>query len=161
MFLPSGWEFRVKRSLGRFVTTTAAVLTLGHMPPFVSASAVVIDGDRILAVLDPIRGEPVLPGGHLKWRETPPAAVTREVREETGYQIQPGPLICVAAGDEVAGEPGIIRIIYQGVIVGGSLCSSDEGEAVWLPVYEFDQTSLRDAAIVRAWRQRHDVTTGR
>lgn len=159
MLLPRGWEFRVKRSLGRFVTTTAAVLTLGHMPPFVSASAVVIEGDRILAVLDPIRAEPVLPGGHLKWRETPTAAMIREVREETGYQVQPGPLICVAAGDELAGEPGIIRIIYEGMMTGGSLCSSDEGEAVWLPLDEFDRNSLRDATIVRAWQHRRGAIT--
>lgn len=157
MFPPDAWKFRIKRSLGRFVTTAAAVLTLGHMPPFVSASAVVIDDGRILAVLDPIRDEPVLPGGHLKWREPPVTAVVREVREETGYRVQPGSLICVVGGDELAGEPGIVRVIYDGTIVGGELRSSEEGEALWLPVAKFEHDSSRDASIVRGWRLRSGI----
>lgn len=140
------------RWLGRFVTTTAAVLTLGQMPPFVSASAIIIEDDgRILSVLDPIRGEPVLPGGHLKWRETPLAAVVREVREETGYTIQPGRLIAVAAGRELAGESGIVRIIYEAAIHGGTLLSSPEGEAIWLPLDAFASRAGRDAPVLRNW----------
>ena len=71
------WQYRVSRRLGRLITTTAAVLTLGRMPPFVSTSAIVVEGDKLLVVIDPIRQEPVLPGGHLKWREGPEAALVR------------------------------------------------------------------------------------
>lgn len=145
------WTYRGARALGRLVTTTAAVLTLGQMPPFVSASAIVIDGDRILSVLDPIRGEPVLPGGHLKWRETPLAAVVREVREETGYIIEPGRLVDVLAGPELAGESGIVRIIYEGMVRRGAILSSPEGEALWLPVESFVSRAARDAPVVRDW----------
>ncbi len=147
----SVWSYRAARSLGRFVTTTAAILTLGNMPPFVSASAIVIGDDRILSVLDPIRGEPVLPGGHLKWRETPPAAVVREVREETGYTVEPGRLVGVVAGPQLAGEFGIVRIIYEGTVRGGTLLSSSEGEAVWLPLDTFMARATRDEPVVRDW----------
>jgi ADP-ribose pyrophosphatase YjhB (NUDIX family) len=145
------WGFRAARLLGRFVTTTAAILTLGQMPPFVSASAIIIDEDRILSVLDLIRGEPVLPGGHLKWRETPLVAVVREVREETGYTIGPGRLVGVAAGPQLAGESGIVRVIYEGAIQSGALLSSAEGEAVWLPLDAFVSRAGRDGPVVRDW----------
>jgi 8-oxo-dGTP diphosphatase len=133
------------------VTRAAAVLTLGRMPPFVSTSALIVDGDRVLVVIDPIRREPVLPGGHLSWRETPQHAVCREVREETGFEIEPGNLVGVFSGQEFAGEPGVVRVIYQGRIVGGNLCSSPEGEAKWMPLNELAVSDTRDAPVVRAW----------
>ena len=40
-----------------------ACKTMGY-----AASVVVVVRDRVLTVHDPIRGEPVLPGGHLRWR---------------------------------------------------------------------------------------------
>jgi 8-oxo-dGTP pyrophosphatase MutT (NUDIX family) len=104
------WQYRTLRHLGRFVTCTAAILTFGRMPPFVSASAIVLDGDRILAVLDPISNQAVLPGGHLRWKERPQAALIREVREETGYIVETQQLVNVCSGDESSGEFGNVRI---------------------------------------------------
>lgn len=148
------WQFRISRALGRLVTWTAAVLTLGRMPPFVSTSALVLDGERLLAVLDPIRGEPVLPGGHLKWRESPEAAVVREVREETGYEVRPRMLLGVFSGEEWSGEPGIVRIVYQADVVAGSLRSSHEGEARWVPLQQIAFSATRDAPLVQLWLNR-------
>ncbi|GAC1327283.1 MAG: hypothetical protein NVS2B16_30830 [Chloroflexota bacterium] len=142
-------QYRISRFLGRLVTTSAAVLTLGRMPPFVSASALVIMDGRILVVIDPIRHEPVLPGGHLKWRETPEAAVIREVREETGYRIEVERLFGVFSGEEWADEPGIVRVLYVARVSGGTLRSSAEGEAVWMPVTSLSQSDTRDAPILR------------
>jgi ADP-ribose pyrophosphatase YjhB (NUDIX family) len=124
------------------------------MPPFVSTSALVVDGERLLVVLDPVRGEPVLPGGHLKWREAPEGAVVREVREETGYEIRPRALVGVFAGEDWSGEPGIVRIVYQADIVGGSLRSSHEGEAKWISLRELTASSTRDAPLVQLWLER-------
>lgn len=124
------------------------------MPPFVSSAVVVLEAGRILAVLDPVRKEPVLPGGHLRWRETPQAGVTREVHEETGLLIKPGRLINVVSGETLAGEPGIVRLIYEASIRGGELQSSSEGEAIWLPVDEFLRRAARDGAIVSEWLKR-------
>jgi ADP-ribose pyrophosphatase YjhB (NUDIX family) len=150
-------RYRAKRLLGRAVTRLAAALTLGHMPPFVSTSAVVVVRDRVLVVFDPIRAEPILPGGHLTWRESPEAALVREVREETGYIIEPRHLLGVFAGDEWSGESGIVRVVYSAEIVGGSLRSSAEGETRWLPLGELLGSTTRDAPIVRVWRQRRDA----
>jgi 8-oxo-dGTP diphosphatase len=124
------------------------------MPPFVSTSAIIVTRDRILMVLDPIRREPILPGGHLTWRESPEAALVREVREETGYLIEPGPVLGVFAGEEWSGEPGIVRIIYEAAIVGGCLRSSAEGQARWLPIVDILGSATRDSSVVRVWSAR-------
>jgi 8-oxo-dGTP diphosphatase len=141
----------VSRRLGRAITHLAAVLTLGRMPPFASVSSLVVRDGSLLVVLDPIRHEPVLPGGHLKWRESPEAGIQREVREETGYEITNLSLLGVFSGEEWTSEPGVVRLIYSGAISSGRLTSSAEGEAMWVPVKEFEESSVRDSAVLRAY----------
>lgn len=143
------WQYRLSRRLGRAATRAAALLTLGRMPPFVSASVVVEEAGRILVVLDSILGEPILPGGHLKWREDPAAAAVREVREETGLTVTVDRLIGVFAGPEWAGEPGVVRVIYRGRVSGGTIRSSGEGHACWWDASELAASATRDARIVR------------
>ncbi len=121
------------------------------MPPFVSTSAVVVRDGALLVILDPIRTQPVLPGGHVKWREKPEMALAREVSEETGYDVDVGALIGVFCGEEWTSEPGIVRIVYAAEIRFGELRSSHEGEAMWVAVDEFLTSSVRDAPIVRAY----------
>ena len=50
-----------------------------------SAGAVVVCGDRVLALRRPSRGEMRLPKGHVESREKAQAAALRETREESGY----------------------------------------------------------------------------
>lgn len=147
-------HYRLSRALGRFVTHSAALATFYRMPPFVSASAVVVEQGRVLMVIDPIRDEPVLPGGHLHWKERPEEGMAREVEEETGYRVEPASLLAVLAGDEWVGERGIVRIIYHAVRVAGDLRSSPEGEAIWLDAIVVAASSSRDAGIVKLWLAR-------
>jgi ADP-ribose pyrophosphatase YjhB (NUDIX family) len=124
------------------------------MPPFVSTSAIVKVKDRILVVIDPILNDPILPGGHLKWAENPEAAIIREVREETGYTVSPVRLVGVFAGHEWSGEPGVVRLVYEVGITGGSLASSGEGRAAWMRLEELVRSDSRDAPIVQSWLDR-------
>src|SRR5437588_10689307 len=121
------------------------------MPPFVSASGIVLHEGRILVVFYPIRREPVLPGGHLRWRERPVDAVQRETREETGLIVETGSLVGVFAGEELTGEPGIVRVVYEAIAVSGRLRSSAEGEASWMELEQFVGLGVRDSRIVSAW----------
>jgi len=50
-----------------------------------AAGGVVIDGDRVLLLNRPARGEIRLPKGHIEPGESAAEAALREVREETGY----------------------------------------------------------------------------
>lgn len=154
------WQFRCSRALGRLATRLAAEMTLRRMPPFVSTSAVIVDADRLLVVIDPIRREPILPGGHLRWREKPRDGVIREVREETGYTVRPDALLDVVAGEEWAGEAGVVRVIYVATVIGGSLASSPEGEARWALLSDVAESKTRDAPVVRLWLERGAATSG-
>lgn len=136
------------------MTRTAAFATWEKMPPFVSASAVVYAGENVLVVLDPIRREPILPGGHLMWRETPEDAARREVREETGIEVELEGLVAVVSGVQWAGEPGIVRVIYAAQPTGGQIRSSGEGAAQWMPASALAHSPTRDAALVQLWLDR-------
>lgn len=119
------------------------------MPPFVSASAIVLRDGCVLAMFDAARREPVLPGGHLRWRESPEDGCRRETHEETGIDVAIDRLVGVYSGVERTGEPGIVRVVYLATACGGALLSSGEGEAAWMPLTEFDRLALRDGPIVR------------
>lgn len=108
--------------------------------PVAAVGGVVIDGDRVLLVkraLPPRQGEWSLPGGQLELGESLVDGVAREVREETGLDVDVGPVVEVF--DRVhRDETGRIR--YHFVIVdflcrprGGALQAGDDAsEARWV-----------------------------
>jgi ADP-ribose pyrophosphatase YjhB (NUDIX family) len=65
--------------------------------PDVKARVVVVHEGKVLLIHHQRRGHTywVVPGGGARDMETLEAAAVREVREETGLQIQPGPLVAV------------------------------------------------------------------
>lgn len=92
-----------------------------------AVGGVVLDGDRVLLVkraLPPRQGEWSLPGGRLELGESLADGVRREIREETGLEVEVGPVVEVF--DRVhRDEAGRIR--YHFVIVD-FLCRASEGE---------------------------------
>src|SRR5260221_488110 len=58
--------------------------------------AVILDGDRVLLVKranEPLKGEWSLPGGAVDVGETLEQAVARESKEETGFDVEVGPVV--------------------------------------------------------------------
>jgi len=110
--------------------------------PVVGVGAVVLDGDRVLLIRrghEPLKGQWSIPGGGVEIGETLESAITREVREETGLDIEVGPIVEVLdrisrdAGGKVEHHFVLVDFVCRatgGVLVG----ASDADAAEWVPL---------------------------
>ena len=131
--------------------------------PIVGVGAVILDGERVLLVRRahaPLKGEWSLPGGAVELGETLEAAVAREVLEETGLEVDVGPVVEVL--DRIHRAPDG-RVEYHFVIVD-YLCSvragrvahgSDASAVEWAAVADLSPYKLTDkaAAVISRARQ--------
>jgi ADP-ribose pyrophosphatase YjhB (NUDIX family) len=129
--------------------------------PIVGVGGVVIHRDRVLLIRrgkEPLKGEWSIPGGMLELGEELTAGVRRELKEETGLEVEP--LECILVFDRVTKHGG--RVKYHYVIID-YLCrkkrgrlrpASDVVDARWvgredLPLYHL--TELVTTVILRAF----------
>jgi ADP-ribose pyrophosphatase YjhB (NUDIX family) len=97
----------------------------------IGAYALVLDERRILLCrvspeLPRWAGTWTLPGGGLRFGESPEAAVVREVEEETGLAVEVRSIAGVDSHYDPVGEHGdyefhAVRILYHVAVVGGTL----------------------------------------
>jgi len=130
----------------------------------VGAYAVLVDDrQRILLALWNEGPTPAwtVPGRGVEEGETPEEAAVREVREETGYDVELVRLLgedrfTVAARDRLDGSGRAlegIRVVFEARIVGGELTDEVGGttdEAAWIPIADvpgLDRVDLVDAAL--------------
>ncbi|MFC8731733.1 NUDIX hydrolase [Luteimicrobium sp. NPDC057192] len=118
----------------------------------VAAYAVVLDPDgRQLLSHWNERGRSgwTLPGGGLEFGEHPTETVVREVREETGYDVEVGELLGIDTAvfpperlvDPSGGAMQALRILYRAAVVGGTLTPEADGssdDAGWFTQAEVD-----------------------
>ncbi len=118
--------------------------------PIVGVGAVIFDAGRVLLIKrahEPLKGEWSLPGGALDVGETLEAAVAREVLEETGLEVEVGPLIDVL--DSIRHDADG-RVEYHFVIVdyrcrmlaGIAAASSDAADCCWADLNQLDRYEL-------------------
>lgn len=115
-----------------------------------AAYAVIVDEqDRLLLALwnEALERQWTMPGGGVELHETPEAGVVREVREETGYDVELDGLLLVDTRD-VEPEHRLngsgrwlrsVRVVYRAHVVGGELTHEQDGttdEARWIPLAE-------------------------
>ncbi|PRX44228.1 ADP-ribose pyrophosphatase YjhB (NUDIX family) [Prauserella shujinwangii] len=113
------------------------------------------DAGRLLLIQrahEPARGRWSLPGGRVEAGESDPDAVVRELREETGLSVRPGPLV----GSVARGPYEIFD--YACEVAGGRLTAADDAaDARWVDAATFAAMErageLTDglAGTLRAW----------
>jgi ADP-ribose pyrophosphatase YjhB (NUDIX family) len=125
--------------------------------PFVGVGAVIVDGAaRVLLVkrrFEPLAGQWSLPGGAVDVGETLQACVIREMLEETGLEVEVGPVIEVF--DRIMHD-GEGRVQYHYVLVdyvcrpvGGTLtAASDVADVAWVEAGALVEFNLTDKAMM-------------
>ena len=124
--------------------------------PVVGVGAVILDGDRVVLVKrgqPPLQGEWSLPGGAVELGEALEDAVAREVLEETGLDVEVGPLVEVVDRVHRMADG---RIEYHYVIID-YLCrcrgdrplvhGSDAADARWVQTAELPTYRVTARAI--------------
>ena len=109
------------------------------------------EGGRICLVQEakgPWQGKWNIPIGHLDQREAIPDGAKREVKEETGYDIELVSLL----PPQNAHNNNVLRVLYVGRIIGGSpeeRNKNDTSDVKWFTISEIEQMAknqeLRDA----------------
>ena len=97
-----------------------------------------------------------LPGGRIEPGETDAQALVREMREETGLAVEPGPLLGSvrrpAPGGPAAagGQEGTVLDIrdYAATITGGTLRAGDDAaDARWVAVSELPRLPITEGLV--------------
>ena len=142
---------------------TAAVPTPREYPerPIVGVGAVILDGlGRVVLIrrrYEPMAGRWSLPGGAVELGETLEAGAAREMLEETGFEVEVGPVIEVFDRIILDEER---RVRYHYVLVdylcrprGGELCAGGDVDCAILvdpaDLGQYELTEKATAVIVR------------
>jgi mutator protein MutT len=109
--------------------------------PVLGIGALIFDRGKILLVergKEPLKGYWSLPGGVLETGETLEQGIIREVREETGLEVEPLQMLeifeRIIRDSHGAPEYHYVLIDYICRITGGSLRAADDASRVaWVP----------------------------
>jgi ADP-ribose pyrophosphatase YjhB (NUDIX family) len=123
--------------------------------PFLGVGALIFEGSNILLVeraKEPLQGYWSLPGGIVEVGEKLEDAVRREVREETGLEIDPLEMfeIFERIMPDAEGRPEYhyVLIDYWCRVAGGHLAaSSDVSRAVWVTEQDLGKYRITDGTL--------------
>ncbi|WP_280434433.1 NUDIX hydrolase [Nocardia carnea] len=123
----------------------------------VAVSALVQDREgRILMIRRSDNGKYSVPGGGLEAGETVAQAVVREVREETGIEVDVIELVGVFSNPEhvIAYDDGEVRqefsICFRAQPIGGDLRTSEEStEVEWVQPAELSDRDIHPSILLR------------
>lgn len=137
----------------RFLKNTAGLcfnllnsLLGGNLPPFTCVCVIIEDNGRYLVIERPT-SKYAFPGGFMRWHEHPEQTARRESREETGLNVQIGPVIGYQSRTSTSlTMMSTVNLIYCASVIDGTLRGSMEGNPCWL---DKEELSDRLSAIAR------------
>jgi len=140
--------------------------------PLVGVGAVVVRDGRVLLVRrgsEPLKGHWTLPGGLLEVGESLREGVAREVKEETGLEVEPIELVELL--ERIHREQGRVRFHYVIAdylcrVTGGELCAASDADALrWVERAEWNSHSalkidpIAVRVIEKGWRRAQSLAT--
>jgi ADP-ribose pyrophosphatase YjhB (NUDIX family) len=144
----------------------AACGFVAYANPKPTATAVCVDGDgRVLLTrraIEPNAGAWDLPGGFVDEHEHPLDALRRELREETGYEVEPVELLGIwmdrYGGDSTAQTT--MNLFWAARVLGGEPQPADDvSELRWFAADELppdEELAFECVGLaLAAWRQQH------
>jgi 8-oxo-dGTP diphosphatase len=154
-------------ALGAGLATCSECGSIYYASSSPAASALVLDGEgRVLLgrrARAPYEGKWDTPGGFIEEGEDPLDALRRELREETGLDVEPGAFVTAytdrygSAEDDTA----TLNLLWEARVVGGEPRPDDDiAELRWFALDELpDDDEIAFSAlpgVIRAWIARRD-----
>jgi mutator protein MutT len=123
--------------------------------PFLGVGTLIFEGRNILLVeraKEPLKGYWSIPGGIVEAGEKLEDAVRREVREETGLEIEPLAMFeifeRIMPDSEMRPEYHYVLIDYMCRVVGGQLAAaSDVSQAAWVSEQNLREYRLTEGTL--------------
>lgn len=100
--------------------------------PSPAAGAVIVDDGKLLLVQRagyPREGDWCIPAGFIEWDESPEECAVRELKEETGFDVELQGLFKVYSGTDDP-RTNALLILYFAKVVGGEAQADDDAAAV-------------------------------
>ena len=134
-------------------------MSMQHPQPIPAVAAVIVADGKLLLIrrgTEPSKGKWSVPGGRVEFGETLEDALKREVREETGLEIEVGDLAGVyelivhpTLNAQLSTLGGLahhyVIIDYFARVVGGELKAGDDADdARWVPTSALDEYQLTE-----------------
>jgi ADP-ribose pyrophosphatase YjhB (NUDIX family) len=112
-----------------------------QLRPIVAVSAILVQDGKILLVkrgAEPNKGLWSLPGGAIELGETAREALIRELKEETGLEVEPGSVAYVHdvihKADSRVIHHYVIISFFARLVTGKLKASSDAAAVQWIPL---------------------------
>jgi 8-oxo-dGTP diphosphatase len=131
-----------------------------------TAGALVVRDGRVLLArraIDPSAGKWDIPGGFLKHGEHPLDGVIRELREETGLEVEPGNLIGMYVDVYRDGEDDpdfILNVYFEAEAVSGEPVAADDvAELRWFAPDDLpgDWAFTHTCDVIADWKRQHGI----